>query len=92
MPNKTKFQLSNISKGFKRTRLMTSIDLKWKNEISDYSLLELRSLCSKHPAFVDSTHLEIIAKKYNINIHFIPKFHCELNPIEGRWSPKLTLT
>ena len=31
--------------------------------INDFSLQELRDLCSKHPAFVDSTHLEILKQK-----------------------------
>ena len=51
----------------------------------DIKLQELRDLLSKHPAFVDSTHLQILAKRHNINLIYIPKFHCELNPIEGFW-------
>ncbi len=26
-----------------------------------------------------------MAKQYNVNIIHVPKFHCELNPIEGLW-------
>ena len=29
--------------------------------------------------------MESLAAKYGINIVFVPKFHCELNPIEGVW-------
>jgi hypothetical protein len=27
----------------------------------------------------------VLAEKYNVQIVFSPKFHCELNPIEGLW-------
>lgn len=50
----------------------------------DISLAELREIISKHPAFeVDSTHLERLASTYGHKILFCPKFHCELNPVEG---------
>ena len=32
-----------------------------------------------------TSKLEELGKKYNIKIIFAPKFHCELNPIEGLW-------
>lgn len=50
----------------------------------DISLPELREIISKHPAFEkDSTHLERLASSYGHKIVFCPKFHCELNPVEG---------
>ena len=40
----------------------------------------------KHPAFSENnTRLESLAQRYKINIIWCPKFHCELNPIEGVW-------
>ena len=39
-----------------------------------------------HPAFDGvNTHLEKLAAEYNIKIIWCPKYHCELNPIEGVW-------
>ena len=39
-----------------------------------------------HPAFEEkNTNLEKLASKYNVNIVWCPKYHCELNPIEGVW-------
>lgn len=51
----------------------------------DVTLLELRKICSSHKAFQETTRLELLAGKYDIRIIFCPKFHCELNPIEGLW-------
>lgn len=49
-------------------------------------LIDLRNIISQHKAFDGRTNLEILAAKYkNINIIFCPKYHCELNPIEGVW-------
>ncbi|CAM4846024.1 unnamed protein product, partial [Rotaria magnacalcarata] len=49
------------------------------------SLSQLRELLSEDPAFQTKTKLENLAKTFNINIIYSPKFHCELNPIEGLW-------
>ena len=49
------------------------------------SLKDLRNNLRNHPAFAATTKLEQLALKYNIKIIFGPKFHCELNPIEGLW-------
>jgi len=54
-------------------------------EFETKSLAELRSLLSSHPAFNENTQLEKLASKYGIRILWCPKFHCELNPIEGLW-------
>ena len=46
---------------------------------------ELKAILIKHPAFSSTTKLEALGQKYGVKIIFCPKFHCELNPIEGRW-------
>lgn len=47
---------------------------------------ELRQILSKHPAFDgNNTHLEKLAEEFGIKIVWCPKYHCELNPIEGFW-------
>ena len=48
-------------------------------------LLELRTLLVDHPTFRNIFKLEGLAHKYNVKILFVPKFHCELNVIEGLW-------
>ncbi len=51
----------------------------------DIYLDDLRKILVQHPAFIRTSKLELLAKKYGIDILFIPKYHCELNPIEGAW-------
>lgn len=52
----------------------------------DINLPELRVLMLSHPAFKEkNTHLESLASQFNINIIWAPKYHCEMNPIEGVW-------
>jgi hypothetical protein len=53
--------------------------------VKDYNLENLRKLFSKHPAFTTKSSLEILGELHGVNIKFCPKFHCELNPIEGLW-------
>jgi transposase len=48
-------------------------------------LNEIKELVKDHPAFNCCSKLEMLAKKYGIKIIFCPKYHCELNPIEGLW-------
>ncbi len=56
------------------------------NELEGKQLFELRSILSKHKAFSEyDTRLEKVAIKYDVLIRWLPKFHCELNPIEGMW-------
>lgn len=51
----------------------------------DIKLDDLRQELSKHQAFKNESRLEKLARKYNVKVIFVPKFHCELNPIEGLW-------
>ena len=48
-------------------------------------LEELRQILNNHLAFKNITRLEKLAAKYQMKIIFNPKYHCELNPIEGLW-------
>jgi hypothetical protein len=46
----------------------------------------LRSMLQTHPCFSNnSSKLEFLAKNFGVRIIWVPKFHCELNPIEGLW-------
>ena len=55
------------------------------DEDSNYTLPKLREILNTHPAFdEENTALNQIANSYNGKIIWTPKFHCELNPIEGR--------
>lgn len=45
----------------------------------------LRDIISQHPAFDERSNLDILAEKYGVCVIFLPKFHCELNPIESVW-------
>lgn len=47
---------------------------------------ELRDKLDEHAAFeVSNSYLEQLASEYCVKIVWVPKFHCELNPIEGLW-------
>ncbi|CAF1405131.1 unnamed protein product [Adineta ricciae] len=46
---------------------------------------EIRELLSGHTAFQNATKLETLALKYKVNVIFCPRYHCELNAIEGLW-------
>jgi hypothetical protein len=48
-------------------------------------LIDIKAMVITHPAFSSSTKLEALAKTYGVKIIFLPKFHCEMNPIEGKW-------
>lgn len=49
------------------------------------SLTDLRQILDTHHAFDTNSSLDRLASQYNVKIIWIPKFHCELNPIEGLW-------
>jgi hypothetical protein len=46
---------------------------------------DLRRKVGTHPAFKNKCKLKILAEKYAVELVFCPKYHCELNPIEGLW-------
>ena len=52
---------------------------------SSMKLAEIRNVLSSHPAFQNVSKLEMLARKYQVKIIFCPKFHYELNAIEGLW-------
>ncbi len=61
---------------------------RWTREIQkrrDIYLVQLRNILGKHAAFNKTSNLENLAKKYDVKIIWSPKYHCELNPIEGFW-------
>jgi transposase len=51
----------------------------------DIVLPKLRELFSVHPVFAGVTKLDKELEKSNIKLVWCPKYHCELNPIEGFW-------
>ena len=68
------------SKGLKEISKELGFSLDPKIKLS-----ELKTILSKHKAFQSQTKLEILGYKYKVKILYCPKFHCELNPIEGLW-------
>ncbi|CAF4180647.1 unnamed protein product [Rotaria sp. Silwood2] len=46
---------------------------------------EIIKILSTHPAFQNVTKLEMLGTKYKVTIIYCPKYHCELNAIEGLW-------
>ena len=50
-----------------------------------YLLAKLKEILSDHIAFKSITKLEKLSLENGFKIIFVPKFHCELNPIEGLW-------
>ncbi len=57
------------------------------DEKEDLLLPKLREKISSHIAFADENNINLIrlAEKHGVNILWCPKYHCELNPIEGLW-------
>ena len=48
-------------------------------------LPNLRAEMLKHQAFKENTRLEQLAGEFGVKIIFMPKYHCEISPIEGVW-------
>lgn len=88
--NLFKFSVSCLDdKGVYKGLVNILIDLKLIDDEAEAKKLKLQNLREKlmeHPAFTNcNTHLESLASKYGLTITFCPKYHCELNPIEGVW-------
>ena len=62
--------------------LARELQLEVDNRIK---LDDLHRILSRHVAFNNISRLEKLAAKYNMKIIFNPKYHCEMNPIEGLW-------
>jgi hypothetical protein len=77
------FHKLGLLKGKSKELKQIAIELGF--EIHTQRVDEIRTLVSKHPAFSVQSKLEILAQKYGVKIIFCPKFHCELNPIEGTY-------
>ncbi len=69
-----------LSKGLRQIAIELGFEISPKAK-----LVDIKALVVKHPAFSSSTKLEALGNKYGVKIIFLPKFHCELNPIEGKW-------
>ena len=75
------FDSNNKSKGL----LALAKEIGFIEQNGNPSLPQLREMFSKHPAFDVKTKLDRLAARYHVKIIWCPKFHCELNPIEGLW-------
>ena len=52
---------------------------------SSIRLDNLRALVATHKAFETLTKLQKLAEEFGVKIIYCPKYHCELNFIEGLW-------
>ena len=75
------FYESGLSKGL----LVIGRELKIIEEKEILKLEALRNKVGSHPAFQNKSKLQVLGNKYGVEIIFSPKYHCELNPIEGLW-------
>ncbi|CAF1033570.1 unnamed protein product [Brachionus calyciflorus] len=68
-------------------RICIDLNLIKDEENSKHLRLEqLRELIMEHPAFNNgNTHFQRLASEHGFNVLFCPKYHFELNPIEGVW-------
>lgn len=62
-----------------------SQELGFSADVLKMKLDKVKEILLTHKAFQVNSKLEVLAHKYNVKIIFLPKFHCELNPIEGLW-------
>ena len=53
---------------------------------ANVSLNELYEKAKTHPAFEMESNLAKLGDEYGVKVIFLPKFHCELSPIEGIWA------
>ena len=74
------FDSKGISKGLKLMDAELGYQIPTK-----ITLQEIKEILLQHPAFSPIKKLSKLAEKYCIKVVYCPKFHCELNPIEGLW-------
>lgn len=74
------FDDDGVSKGLKKIATELGYDFP-----SKFKLKEIKEILIEHPAFSPVKKLTHLAEKYGYKIIYCPKFHCELNPIEGLW-------
>ena len=72
------------SKGKSRGLLNIALSLGLKVPLN-CKLQQLKEIVSQHPTFQNVTKLEKLGMQYGIQVIYVPKYHCELNPIEGYW-------
>ena len=73
----------NVSKGLRKIAIELGED---ESFVAKAKLQVLRDRLKQHPVFLPTTKLEQLGIQYQVKIIFSPKFHCELNPIEGLWA------
>ncbi|CAF4608342.1 unnamed protein product, partial [Didymodactylos carnosus] len=72
------------NKGKSRGLLNIALNLGLKVPLN-CKLQQLKELVGQHPAFQNVTKLEKLGMQYGIQVLYVPKYHCELNPIEYYW-------
>ncbi|CAF1665546.1 unnamed protein product [Adineta ricciae] len=78
------FFKSGPYKGQSKGLLTIALELGF-NVSPSTKLDEIKTLLLGHKAFQNISKLEQLALDYGFHVIFLPKFHCELNPIEGMW-------
>jgi hypothetical protein len=68
------------SKGLKQIAIELGYEMPEVSKLDDY-----KRVLSNHEAFQRQTKFQELAQKYGIKIVYCPKYHYELNPIEGIW-------
>ena len=69
-----------------KSKCLLILAKKLKIDVDDKMKLdEFHQVFSNHPEFRNVSPLEKLPTKYQIKIVFNPKYHCELDPIEGIW-------
>ncbi|CAF4503702.1 unnamed protein product, partial [Didymodactylos carnosus] len=68
------------SKGLVELCKVLGVQLPAKIKLDD-----IRDILPTHRAFQNATKLEMLGIKNKIKIIYCPKYHCELNAIEGLW-------
>ncbi|CAF2556502.1 unnamed protein product [Rotaria sp. Silwood2] len=78
------FFSSGENKGKSKGLLVLAKELKLDVD-NNIKLDDLQRLLSNHSAFKIISRLQKLAAKHQMKIIFNPKYHCELNSIEGLW-------